>query len=93
LLDRTFLGLGLGKLFPVRESLVSDIPAGDGNPLNLFLQCKDKLFKRESLFKDGVMVCSLWMKVLQMCSLHVDLVLPTSPSDFFLDFISNNKIP
>ena len=35
-LDQTFLGLGLGKSFPARESLVSDIPAGDGNPLNLF---------------------------------------------------------
>jgi len=34
--DQTFLGLELGKLFPVRESLVSDILAGDGNPLNLF---------------------------------------------------------
>jgi len=29
--DQTFLGLELGKLFPARESLVSDIPAGDGN--------------------------------------------------------------
>jgi len=28
-LDQTFLGLG--KLFPARERLVSDIPAGDGN--------------------------------------------------------------
>jgi len=37
--DQNFLGLGLGKLFPARESLVSDIPAGDGKLLNLFLQC------------------------------------------------------
>jgi len=29
--DQIFLGLGLGKLFPARESLVSDIPAGDRN--------------------------------------------------------------
>jgi len=29
----------MGILFPARESLVSEIPAGDGNPLNLFLQC------------------------------------------------------
>jgi hypothetical protein len=28
------------KLFPPRESLVSDIPAGDGNIEKLFLQCK-----------------------------------------------------
>jgi hypothetical protein len=27
------------KLFPARESLVSDIPAGDGKIANLFLQC------------------------------------------------------
>ncbi len=34
--------LGTGKsnkLFPARESLVSDIPAGDGKSNNLFLQC------------------------------------------------------
>jgi len=34
--DQTFLGLGLGKLFPARESLVSDIPAGDGNTAQPF---------------------------------------------------------
>jgi len=38
-LDQTFLGLGQGKLFPARERLVSDIPAGDGNIANLSLQC------------------------------------------------------
>ncbi len=27
------------EYFPPRESLVSDIPAGDGNVANLFLQC------------------------------------------------------
>jgi hypothetical protein len=27
------------KLFPARESLVSDIPAGDGKIANSFLQC------------------------------------------------------
>jgi len=31
------------KLFPPRESLVSDIPAGDGNIANLFLQCIARL--------------------------------------------------
>jgi len=31
--------MGLGKLFPARESLVSDIPAGDRKSLNLYLQC------------------------------------------------------
>jgi len=38
--DQTFQGLGLGKLFPARESLVSDIPAGDRKLLNLYLQCE-----------------------------------------------------
>jgi hypothetical protein len=33
---QTFLGLGLGKLFPARESLVSDILAGEGNTAKLF---------------------------------------------------------
>jgi hypothetical protein len=27
------------KTFPARESLVNDIPAGDGKIINLFLQC------------------------------------------------------
>jgi len=40
--DQTFLVLGLGKLFPARESLVSDIPARDGNPLNLCLPCTQR---------------------------------------------------
>jgi len=40
---QTFLGLGLGKSFPARESLVSGIPAGVGNPQNLFLQCMDTI--------------------------------------------------
>jgi len=37
--DQTFLELELGKLFPARESLVGDIPAGDGKSPNLYLQC------------------------------------------------------
>jgi len=34
--DQTLLGLGLGKLFPALESLVSVIPAGDGNTAKPF---------------------------------------------------------
>jgi len=41
--DQTFLGLGL--LFPARESLVSDIPAGDGNTLNLFYSVQLSVYK------------------------------------------------
>jgi hypothetical protein len=33
------------KLFPARESLVGDIPAGDGKIANLFLQCMLELTK------------------------------------------------
>ncbi len=32
--------LYMTSLFPPRESLVSDIPAGDGNIEKLFLRCK-----------------------------------------------------
>jgi len=35
--DPIFQGLGLVTLFRARESLVSDIPAGDGKSLNLYL--------------------------------------------------------
>ncbi len=31
--------MSLTKLFPARESLVSDIPVGDGKMAKLFLQC------------------------------------------------------
>jgi hypothetical protein len=31
---------GLIKVFPPIESLASDIPAGDGNVANVFLQCR-----------------------------------------------------
>jgi len=36
---QTFLALELGILFLARESLVSNIPAGDQKSQNLFLQC------------------------------------------------------
>jgi len=42
---QTFQGLGLGKLFPARESLVSNILAGDGNTAYLFLQCNVNLMR------------------------------------------------
>jgi len=38
--DQTFLELGLGKLFPARQSLVNDIPAVDRNTAKPFLQCR-----------------------------------------------------
>ncbi len=45
--DATYQTLPIGgnnlyitSLFPPRESLVSDIPAGDGNIGKLFLQCR-----------------------------------------------------
>ncbi len=39
LLTKLSQACGVIKLFPARESLVSDIPAGDGKTANLFLQC------------------------------------------------------
>ena len=47
---QTFLGLGLGKLFPARESFVSDIPAGEGNTGKLFYSMYRTilLYQRES---------------------------------------------
>jgi len=41
--DQTIPGLGMGKLFLGRESLVSDIPAGAGNIAKPFLQCSQPL--------------------------------------------------
>ncbi len=41
---------GIIKLFPPREILVSDIPAGDGKTANLFLQCKTQ---SASIFSDS----------------------------------------
>ena len=35
------VGMSLTRLFQARESLVNDIPAGDGTIDNLFLQCID----------------------------------------------------
>ncbi len=35
----TKLSLAGNKLYPAKESLVSDVPAGDGKIDNLFLQC------------------------------------------------------
>jgi hypothetical protein len=34
-------------ILPARESLVSDIPAGDGKIVNLFLQCELRLVTKE----------------------------------------------
>ncbi len=34
---------GVVKLFLARESLVNDIPAGDGKIYNLFLQCRQAI--------------------------------------------------
>jgi hypothetical protein len=39
------------KFFPPRESLVSDIPAGDGNIEQLFLRCMGRYFDAIILYK------------------------------------------
>ncbi len=40
--NQTLSGRELLNYFPAGESLVSDIPAGDGKIVNLFLQCRSK---------------------------------------------------
>jgi len=60
--DQTFLGLGLGKLFPARESLVSDILAGDGKSLNLYLQCTDLQRERDTLYCISLHFIHSWGK-------------------------------
>ena len=50
-LYQTFLGLVLGKLFPARESLVSDIPAGDGNTAKPFLQSTNEKYLTLELYE------------------------------------------
>jgi hypothetical protein len=42
--NQTLPGRGIIKLFPARESLVSDIPARNGKTANHFLQCNISLF-------------------------------------------------
>ena len=51
---------GIITFFPARESLVSDIPAGDGKIDNLFLQCRiDSSF----IFQvTGVIVLTLYLQ-------------------------------
>jgi hypothetical protein len=43
--------MGIIKLFPARETLVGDIPAGDGKIDNFFLQCIGS--KNTQIFLDG----------------------------------------
>ncbi len=54
------------KLFPSRESLVSDIPAGDGKMANLFLQCTAILVLREVFGSASVI-----LKVTNALRLHI----------------------
>jgi len=42
--DQTLLGLGMGNIFSARESLVSDISAGDGNTAKPFFTVYNEKF-------------------------------------------------
>jgi hypothetical protein len=53
------------KLIKARESLVSDIPVGDGKTANLFLQCKCK--------KQNWFPCSLLVLLTQYLIIHAVL--------------------
>ncbi len=46
------------KLFPARESLVSDIPAGDEKIANLFLQCTFSVKSRCAVVEYGILLTS-----------------------------------
>jgi len=48
------VGLGLGKLFPARESLVSDILAGDRNTAKPFLQCLPTLNDPRIVYRSAI---------------------------------------
>jgi hypothetical protein len=52
------------KKFPISESLVSDIPAGDGKMANLFLKCTLSSMKLKSLFRNST------LGAIKACSNH-----------------------
>jgi len=56
-------GTGICTFFPARESLVSDIPAGDGKSLNLYLQCNCFFahVKEKSIFGYHVMYAKKYL--------------------------------
>ena len=71
-LYQTFLGLEFGALFPVRKSLVSDIPAGDGNIANLFYSVLDEctifVFIPALLLSDNCNLCTYFKQ------LHLNII-------------------
>jgi hypothetical protein len=66
-LTKLSLAAGLIKLFPARESLVSDIPAGDGKTANLFLLWK---VSENSVFHCFPLLASLMSITLAMSYIH-----------------------
>jgi hypothetical protein len=46
------------KLFPARESLVNDIPAGDRKTANIFLQCIEQLAYLSQVI--GILIAGLF---------------------------------
>ncbi len=42
------------ELYPSRESLVSDIPAGDGKTAYLFSQCTELEYKLKYMYRKGI---------------------------------------
>ncbi len=56
-LTKLFL-VGNIKLFPSRESLVSDIPSGDGKTANLFLQCISHESCRNTIILNNILTLS-----------------------------------
>ncbi len=70
---------GIIKLFPSRDSLVSDIPPGDGKMPNLFLQCICNSFfiGAGGLCRDTMGVHCTKYSVQPLC--HTSLSFPTPP--------------
>ncbi len=66
------------KLSPARESLESDIPAGNGNVANLFLQCKLNV---TSLYQKAVF--NLYIGLRELCLFKV------VKNNTYIDYLSN----
>jgi len=81
--DQTFLGLGLGKLFQARESLVSDILAGDRNVAEPFFTVYVKLVTIFSLF--SLILFPLYLYLLSLVTLSS--ILSCQPDLLFPSFL------
>ncbi len=73
------------KLFPLRESLASEIPAGDGNIKKLFLQCiltersmQDVMVERSQIIFTAIAITRKIVQCFALIQASLGLVLPFS---------------